>query len=250
MADEARHCPNCPYSFPAPIDPEERAGTVSMQWSPLPLFVFLGVVAVVLGVWLVVTGAPERYRDDPRIAVDDAVRGKTAAAPVAAAAATPAFAPPSRPALPAPSAGESESEVVIISAEVVRKAPPPVKEWRLRGFVYDLMTLEPLAGARLEFSELGSNDRYDTVTDARGRYRTVLRPLAEGGYSASISLAGYSATYLDPGTEGVREKSAAERRVLCRELSDVVLRPAALRPHGGDPLVTDFYLAPLAPRVQ
>jgi YD repeat-containing protein len=93
-----------------------------------------------------------------------------------------------------------------------------------------------------------TQDHLITVTDPGGRYRAILPPLSDRGYLVKVSMSGYAPTYLDPGTEGVREKPEEERRILCRDLGTAVLQPASLQPHDGDPLVTDFYLAPLSCR--
>jgi len=136
-----------------------------------------------------------------------------------------------------------EGAPVYISAEAAR-----VKEWKLRGYVYDLLTLKPVPRCRLVLSDLKTSARFETATDAGGRYRAILSPLPGRGYMVNIPQPGYASSYLDPGAEGVRDKPESERQELCRDLAATVLQPASLQPHGSDPLVTDFYIAPRACR--
>ena len=64
----------------------------------------------------------------------------------------------------------------------------------------------------------------------------------------SLSASGYVTAYLNPGAEGVREKPVEERQEMCQELGTAILQPASVQPHGADPLVTDFYIAPVSCR--
>lgn len=130
---------------------------------------------------------------------------------------------------------------IMPTAGVKQKA---VLEWKLRGVIYDLVTLKPVPGVHIIFTDNETNSRAQIVTDSEGRYRTILPPLRERGYLVSLSKPGYSKTYLDPGTEGVPEKPLAEREQLVRELSTLIHEPSAVEPNSDTPLVTDFYLAP------
>ena len=136
--------------------------------------------------------------------------------------------------------------------EAARAAPPPPPpaptkaptEWRLRGTVYDLTTLKPLAGCTIVFSDGETNRK--TTTDPAGRYRTTVPPLSDGkGYSVTIEKNSYSSNYLDPGTENVRGMGATERKGIARDLSTMLAAaPSTVASASDEPLITDFYLAP------
>lgn len=119
-----------------------------------------------------------------------------------------------------------------------------VTEWKMRGVIYDLMTLRPVPAARLIFTDNETNLRAVIQSDGNGRYRAILPPLPGRGYVVTISKPGYSNSYLNPGTEGVAEMSIDQRRELVKELSSVIAEPASLEPNSDTPLVTDFHLAP------
>lgn len=124
--------------------------------------------------------------------------------------------------------------------------PKPVTEWKLRGTVYDLTTLKPLASCAIQFTDEARNRSIMTRTDSGGRYRALVPPLSSGrGYGVAIERSGYAPNYLDPGVEGVREMSADQRRNLARGLSaTLAAEPATVQSAGEKPVVTDFFLAP------
>ncbi len=119
-----------------------------------------------------------------------------------------------------------------------------VNEWKLRGVIYDLVTLKPLPGVSMTFTDNETNSRAVVLTDAKGRYRTILPPLTGRGYLVSLAKSGYAKTYLNPGTEGVSEMTLDRRKELTKELSTSILEPASLQPDSETPLVTNFHMAP------
>ena len=119
-----------------------------------------------------------------------------------------------------------------------------VSEWKLRGHVYDLVTLQPLAGVSIVFTDNQTNSRAQAMTDAKGLYRIILPPLQDRGYLVTMSKTGYVKTYLNPGTEGVPDLTLERRKELVRELASLILEPSSLEPGSEAPLVTDFHLAP------
>ena len=143
-----------------------------------------------------------------------------------------------------------------VSVAPVDDAPPPmvpeaakpvkaVKEWKLRGTVYDLTTLKPLAGCQLTFTDVETNRNISTRSNSEGRYRALVPSLPERGYTVKAEKSGYSPNYLDPGTEEVRAMSAAQRRELAKGLADTLAgTPATVKGVGAQPLITDFFLAP------
>jgi hypothetical protein len=253
VADDARVCPNCPWIFPEEEAEDLPPSAVATGWSPLPL-VITALVAASIGVgWYFVVKV---YREEttPEAAQPAQVQAPPPA-PEAAAPPPPmdsapprtTVSSPAKPAKPVPAPKHDEAEPPL-SVTVVQSPPAkkviPVKEWKLRGFVYDLMTLQPVPRCKVTLSDLDTSANFETSTDASGRYRAILPPLPDRGYLIYISKPGYASSYLDPGTEGVRGKSADERQRLCKELSSAVQPPSTLQPHGADPLVTDFHIAP------
>lgn len=140
-------------------------------------------------------------------------------------------------------AGEG-SGTISVTKETGTAARPP-REWRLRGRVYDLVTLRPVGGALIVLTDNETNSRAETMTNAEGRYRTVLPPLRERGYLVGIKKNGYAQSYAGPESVGVKDLDAGSRKELARQLSRSVEAPTALEPGSDAPLVTDFFLAPL-----
>ena len=134
------------------------------------------------------------------------------------------------------------------SAEPERPSAPAkaLTEWKLRGTIYDLTTLKPLSGCALIFSDEETNRAIRTRSDLTGTYRTIVPPLEGGkGYAVAVEKNGYSSNYLDPGTEGVRQMGAAQRKSMARDLASTLsAAPATVESVSEKPLVTDFYLAP------
>jgi hypothetical protein len=146
-----------------------------------------------------------------------------------------------------PIAGGGRRPAALSEGVHVTAAPPrTLKEWKLRGTVYDLTTLKPLAGCAVVFTDVETNRSIQTRTDSAGGYRTIVPPLGEGaGYSVTIGKNGYAPNYLDPGTEGVRQMDAAQRKELARDLAaTLTATPATVESASEKPLVTDFFLAP------
>lgn len=119
-------------------------------------------------------------------------------------------------------------------------------DWKVRGGVFDLTTLAPVAGAEVVF-EAGER-RKRTSTDGKGRYALRLEALDRGGYQVRISKRGYAPNYFIPGEQGVAYMSPAERRSLARDLAGGSEEPGTVQPYGAEPVTTDFYLAPSGAR--
>jgi hypothetical protein len=119
-----------------------------------------------------------------------------------------------------------------------------ITEWKLRGRVYDLLTLKPLAGVSMIFTDNQTNSRAQAMTDARGLYRIILPPLQDRGYLVTMTKTGYVKSYLNPGAEGVSKMPLERRQELVRELAALILEPSSLEPGTEESLVTDFHLAP------
>ncbi len=126
------------------------------------------------------------------------------------------------------------------------KGPQPkiIDEWKVRGVIYDLVTLKPVPGVHMIFTDNVTNSRVQIKTDEEGRYKALLPFLAGRGYLVTLSKAGYEKSYLDPGTEGVSEMTVERRTEISKELASLIAEPASLQPNADTPLVTDFHLAP------
>jgi len=196
-----------------------------MRWRTVMLLL-LGLLTVsVCALWLAAPAILAAIPEAPPQKADEAARHPGVPAPEADVAALAAA--PLMPAAPVPAA-------------------PAVKEWRLRGHVYNLMTLKPVTRCVVILSDLETGKRFETATDDAGLYRAILPPLPGRGYSIQLTHADYMPTYVDPATLNVPGKPASERRHLCHELATAVRELAALQPPGPKPLVTDLYLAPLS----
>ncbi len=258
-------CPNCPMSFPED-DSAHAGGGNPLKQSPYWNFVLPAVFFSALGaaIWYIGTGlfrladeGAKSYDEKPNF-LRSAAEEKKAAAD-AAAAKTPgqtsqgAVFQPAGPDGGPSSAGtkddKSGDDTTVISISPAdstdaRPAPPP-KEWKLRGHVYDLATLRPLAGVAIELVDEQSNTRRRTRSDADGLYRAVVPPAPGGGYAVALTKAGYSPSYLDPSTPAVRELSPADRRALAKNLAaTLTATPVTIAAESAEPVVTDFYLAP------
>ncbi|MBI3288405.1 MAG: carboxypeptidase regulatory-like domain-containing protein [Elusimicrobia bacterium] len=139
---------------------------------------------------------------------------------------------------------EGAASISITASDSPIPRAKAVREWKLRGVVYDLLTLKPIPRCSLIFADYVTNARADVLTDSQGRYRIILPPLSERGYLVSIQKKEYEKAYLNPGTEGVREMTETMRRELVHELSTTLAQPSSVQPYSEAPLVTDFYLAP------
>jgi hypothetical protein len=280
LRPEMLACPNCPLSFPEDDGPKGSVNPLkqSRYYNFLLPAVFFGALG--LGVWYMgaglmhlgaVNSQPETgnpFDDKPSTA---AVAAAAAAGNASSAAGTDGEAGDGSSGVARTfdsPAGDGGGEMLIISKldengtpidsgsaakaprpAPLRKAPPPPRpptEWKLRGAVYDLTTLKPLTGSALVFTDPETNRSVKTRTDSAGRYRAILPPLSDGrGYSVAVEKNGYSPNYLNPGTTGVREMAARERRSLARDLSSTLsAAPATVASTSEKPLVTDFYLAP------
>jgi hypothetical protein len=117
-------------------------------------------------------------------------------------------------------------------------------EWKMHGVVYDLITLKPVPGVHLIFTDNMTSRRVPIDADSQGRYRALLPLLVGRGYIVTMSKPGYKSTYLDPGIEGVSSLPLERRRELVRDLSSLISQPYLFEPDSGAPLVADFYLPP------
>lgn len=259
------HCPNCPMSFPED-DPNPgvnpiKETTLYRFLMPALFFAFFGAL-----IWGVASGlfklgdesakAPgpttrqllgERDEKAERAANRRSASASSSDSDASSASGSDSSDSGRVSVTPADAAPEEKGtgEDTVIVSRAAEKPEAPVREWRLRGKVFDLLTLRPVASARIELVDSETNSRVQTRTDSTGRYRVVVRPLPGRGYAVSISKSGYAPNYLDPATGGVADMDAARRKELAADLaSTLTATPALLSAPDANPLVTDFYLAP------
>ena len=234
-------CPNCPMSFrDAPPEKTALQGDLFRNYG-IPLMIFGGVAYFVwmLGANMLRVGEDNARSGGPSI-VKQAVSGIPAAAGEAPSDSgeknfVPKLVNPS-------SEDQGLGTLSIMSSKDSKQGI--VRDWRIRGGVYDLITLKPLAGAIVTFTDNMTNSRAQVAADARGRYRALLPPLVGRGYVVTLFNVGYEKTCLDPGIVGVRDLPIARRRELVKDLASMISRPFAFEPDSEDPLEADFYLAP------
>lgn len=232
------NCPNCPLSFADETSHQNVPHGDGFRNLVMPGAFFL-VLALgwTLGSYL----WDQALADSQSVTMDkdDGLR------PLAKSATTRNVSVPEA-AAPHGSVGRNEEDLseITIASDSSTSRDKPVVEWKLRGTVYDLLTLQPVPGCAMIFTDNLANFRAQSVTNARGLYRIILPPLKRRGYLVSIAKPGYAKAYLNPGTEGVALMDLARREELARELSVTIAEPASLQPYGETPLVTDFHLAP------
>lgn len=92
------------------------------------------------------------------------------------------------------------------------KRPAPSRLWRVRGRVYDLMTLKPVAGTRLAFRAVEGGKTYRTASGKDGAFALQVPKLDSGGYAVSVSHPVYGKVFLEEASPPFHEQSPARRR--------------------------------------
>lgn len=251
LEPEMESCPNCPMSF-RDAPPEKGAlENDNFKTFGIPLIIFGGLAGVLWWysqtMWTAVSAGVEDQPLKPP-PTQQAPADQSASAMIQAEVDKLAAmqgggeAPPTAESALDADAEEGDGSISVMKGQGPRSKV--ITEWKMRGMIYDLLTLTPVAGARLVFTDNDTNLRAVIQSDGTGRYRAILPPLPGRGYVVTISKPGYSNSYLNPGTEGVGEMPLDRRRELVKELSSAIAEPASLEPNSDTPLVTDFHLAP------
>ena len=246
-------CPNCPMSFP---EDEPSVGTHPLRQTKayavlIPALLFGAIGAAV---WYMATGLFRLGEENAIPQASPALFGKAPEPPQASSSTATADSDEASPpadsdvqvaAEPPPPAAEPATSAVSIAPAAEGPRHKAVKEWRLRGKVYDLVTLQPIGGCTLVFSDETAGRRIETRAAASGAYRLVAPILPDRGYSVAITKTGYAPAYLNPGMEGVAQMDEARRRELAKELSSLLTAtPYFVQAYDAEPLITDFFLAP------
>ncbi len=232
-------CPNCPMSFADA--PSEKGAFQNDSWRrlglPIIFFAGLGLAVWTFGEYLWKTAVDSTET----VSVGKETVDRPAEGRVVRGLHGDARSPVDAPALEEPAGSVS---VVPEVAEVAPQRKAVVTEWRMRGAIYDLITLKPVPGVNMIFTDNETNSRVQIQTDELGRYRAILPPLAGRGYLVTLSKPDYEKSYLNSGAKGVGQMTLARRKKLAKELSSSIVEPALLEPRSAAPLVTDFHLAP------
>jgi hypothetical protein len=121
------------------------------------------------------------------------------------------------------------------------KAPAaPLSPWDFEGRVYDLVTLEPIAGVEMTF--LSDENTVATKTNKDGRFKIKLPPMREG-YKLVTDHPDYAEEYFDESVAAYR-KMPVGKRLLLRNVNPK--HPAWITTEGA-PLSRDVALFPLSP---
>jgi len=106
-------------------------------------------------------------------------------------------------------AGDSvEEEAEKAAAEAARRA----RLWVVQGKVYDIITLKPVGGVRIVFSDVGTGKEIVTESQGSGRYETELPKVSSGGYRLSVRHPRYSGVYTEEGYTPYHKQSLARRQ--------------------------------------
>lgn len=271
--EDIMNCPWCPYAWeenPAETFRPKKYGMAS--WPPAVWAAIAAVAMIVAwrGIEYVINqadpetknGSLQGFVDKQRIVVEDKnglekvisdggpqteqkakqVSGAPPSGAVTNAAwASGAVAPPSAKLAAPPPVEEAED------VQIGPGGPPPVevKEWKLRGMVFNLVTLQPIPHCMVYFTDPKTHSRYETSTDGTGAYKTIVPSLTDAGYQVTFQKDGFAKSYLNPGAENVDKMAQDERKQTAVELSKTFDPPYEVQAAGAAPLVTNFYLAPL-----
>lgn len=172
-----------------------------------------------------------------------------AAAPGAPAPAPQPETPPAAPSA-APLKDELPPELARMYARKKAGVPEPAEaatdQWSVRGQAYDLLSLKPVKGVKLVFTNAATGKSYAAKTGADGRYAVKLPPGGEGGYGLEASHPAYRPSFLEE-TEPPYKRQSESRRVEAARLiiNSEVLHVPLQMPEGASETVYDLVLSPL-----
>jgi hypothetical protein len=85
--------------------------------------------------------------------------------------------------------------------------PTPQDGWMIKGRIYDLMTLKPVAGAQLTLKNELSGKTFSTRTDTGGAYSLRVFPVSESGYAVAMLIHGRDWPFLEDMDPPYKEQS-------------------------------------------
>ena len=128
----------------------------------------------------------------------------------AAAGSPPAAEAPSLvAAVPAAAALPAEAEVAAATAAVQAARP---EHWALRGHVYDLTSLKPVAKAELAFASRATGEVLRARSDGAGNFSLRLPRIAEGGYDITVRHPRYLDIWMEENDPPYRTMSLERRQ--------------------------------------
>jgi hypothetical protein len=118
-------------------------------------------------------------------------------------------------------------------------------QWALRGRVYDLMTLLPVADVQLDVSTPGGGNASAAATDEKGRYVVLLERLSRGSYELHAAKPGYASVALYEADIPYAALSVEKRREIAAAARDGDVPAPPINDVGGEDSVRrDVFLAP------
>lgn len=157
-------------------------------------------------------------------------------------------APPSEPGWVDPSlppAGAAAPAAPAAGAGAPKPAGKAVR-WTLRGQVFDLLSLKPVAGAALTFTDTFSGESYRAQSDARGAYAVEVPKGSGAAYQVLVRRRGFKADYLEDSEPSFLTRAPAARREAAREMErSAVLHVPLSPPPEADEAAFNFALVPL-----
>jgi hypothetical protein len=115
-------------------------------------------------------------------------------------------------ALPAPAPAPASAFSAQGSSATAPVKPPPSDHWALRGLVYDLYTLKPVAKAELTFASRGTGERLRARTDREGHFSLRLSKVSSGGYDIAVRHPRYLDNYLEENEPPYKTMSLERRQ--------------------------------------
>ena len=131
---------------------------------------------------------------------------------------------------PAPAAPPAREAPAAQAAPAADNAPPKTDDWPVRGRVYDLYSLKPVAKAQIVFTAQASGESVRAHTDSEGRYALRLPRLAEGGYDISVRHRGYQDDYLEENEPPYRTQDLERRQEAAALLMQSAVLHVPFRP--------------------
>jgi hypothetical protein len=212
---------SCPVCLRPRSRPEIMRGIIELKQGParrrralLRTVVALGLAAgAVLTAWNQRARLAPHYRAFKSFATTwlglDQYPFKTPPEPSAPQPAPPASEAPSLVSAPPPSAA-LPAETALSSAAAGQPARPDY--WALRGHIYDLYSLKPVAQAALTFTSRATGERLLSRTDGAGDFSLRLPRIAEGGYDIAVRHPRYLDNFLEENSPPYKTMSLDRRQ--------------------------------------
>lgn len=118
-------------------------------------------------------------------------------------------------------------------------AAPAAAEWSFEGQVSDILSMKPIKGAVLLFTNQAEDETFEARSDAKGRFAMKL-PARKNGYKLVVDHPEYIAEYFDETEPPYRSWTQARRRQL--RAAKPVHEP--WKAPGADPVRRDILLFP------